>query len=110
MALEEAVFDAGHEVIGIADSANKAVALAVAARPDLTIMDVRLIGTRDGVDAAVEIYERCGTRSLFASAHDDFETKKRAELAVPLGWLAKPYTVAALNLALAQAVRELNLQ
>jgi hypothetical protein len=48
-------------------------------------MDVRLSGARDEVDAAVEIYERCGTRSLFASAHDDFEKNKRAEQAVPLG-------------------------
>jgi DNA-binding NarL/FixJ family response regulator len=82
----------GFEVVGIAASADEAVRLAQSERPALVVMDVRLMGARDGVDAALEIFKTSGIRSLFVTAHYDDETKKRAEAAQPLGWLAKPYT------------------
>jgi DNA-binding NarL/FixJ family response regulator len=98
---------AGFEVIGVATSANEAVVLAAAERPDLVIMDIRLEGIVDGVDAAIEIFNSCGIRSLFASAYQDSETRRRAEPCSPLGWLAKPYMMSALVEAVREALREL---
>lgn len=54
-------------------------------------MDIYLPGKRDGVDAAVEIFQRFGIRSVFASALSDAAVKARAEFAQPLGWLAKSF-------------------
>jgi DNA-binding NarL/FixJ family response regulator len=106
MELESALTEVGFVVVGIANSADEAVALATAERPVLAIMDIRLNGQRDGVDAALEIFSTLGIRSIFATAHHGAAVKARAEPAAPLGWLSKPYTmnsaVAAINVALAE--------
>jgi two-component system, response regulator PdtaR len=46
--------DAGAQVLGTAASAEAAEALARDLQPDAVLMDVRLFGDRDGVDAAVQ--------------------------------------------------------
>jgi len=51
---------------------------------------------RDGIDAARELFAELNIRCIFATAHDDPHTRKRAEPYAPLGWLAKPYTMASL--------------
>lgn len=89
--IEAALAAANYEVLGTAVSASEAVAMATTHDPDLVIMDVRLQGARDGVDAAVDIYDELGIRSLFISANDDPATRKRAEAAKPAGWLSKPF-------------------
>ena len=104
MELEAGLRDAGCEVIGIAVSAEEAVILAERERPLLVVMDIRLSGERDGVDAALEIHRRLGIRSLFASAHGDADVRARAEAARPLGWIGKPYRVSALVAAVRNAL------
>ena len=89
---EAALSDAGFEVVGVAVSAEEAVTLAATRQPAVAIMDIRLAGTRDGIDAALEIFRRSGIRSIFATAHNDPHTRARAAPAQPLGWLPKPYT------------------
>jgi DNA-binding NarL/FixJ family response regulator len=89
---EIALRDAGFEIVGIASAADEAVEVARSERPNVVIMDVRLIGDRDGIDAALEIYRATGIRCIFATAHSDPETRRRAHAAEPLGWLPKPYT------------------
>ena len=54
-------------------------------------MDIRLAGRRDGVEAALKLFRSFGIRSIFASAHADPDTLKRAAPASPIGWLQKPY-------------------
>jgi two-component system, response regulator PdtaR len=103
--MEGRLVEAGYEVVGTAGSAEEAISLARAHNPDLAIMDIRLAGLRDGVDAAVELFREHGTRSIFATAHDDPRTRRRAAAAEPLGWLRKPYSpddlIAAVKAALA---------
>ncbi len=90
--LEEMFLMLGAEVVGIAHSAAEAVRLSEATRPDFLTMDVHLLGERDGVSAAVEIYERFGLRSVFITAFGDARTAERAQAARPFGWLTKPVT------------------
>jgi len=89
---ETALIDAGYEVVDIVTTADAAVKAAVERRPALILMDIYLRGQRDGIDAALEIFERCGIRSIFASALADPSSKARADAARPLAWLAKPFT------------------
>src|SRR5688572_27286756 len=63
MELEEGLREAGCRVTGIAANAEQAFAMAEADRPLLVVMDIRLAGARDGVDAAIEIHRRLGIRS-----------------------------------------------
>lgn len=89
--IEHHLVRAGFGVVGIASGADEAVELAERHRPNLVVMDVRLRGADDGVDAAIRIRERFGIASVFATAHSDPVTRQRAERAEPAGWLRKPY-------------------
>ena len=78
--------------VGITASAEEAIELAARERPDLILMDVRLAGSLDGIDAATDIHSRLGIRSLFVTAHSDPDTRQRGERANPVGWVLKPFS------------------
>jgi len=103
MQTEIALTEAGFDVVGVATTADEAVALARQHRPSLAVMDIRLAGHRDGIDAAGELFRELGIRCVFATAHDDQRTRALAEPFAPLGWLAKPYTMASLVAAVQKA-------
>lgn len=94
--------EAGYAVLGIAVSAEEAVDACVPELPDLVLMDIRLLGPRDGVDAALEIRERFGIGSIFVSAHDDANVRARAAAARPLGWIVKPVSAVELIRSIAE--------
>lgn len=96
MSVEDALAHEGFEVAGVLRTAEEAIDRAGAVRPAFAIMDIRLAGVRDGVDAAIEIFRRYGIRCIFATAHADAEIQARALAASPLGWLQKPYSMHAL--------------
>lgn len=98
---------AGLEIAGIANSAEESLELAAAERPALVVMDIRLNGKRDGVDAALELFATHGIRCVFATAHQTADAHARAEPAQPLAWVPKPYTMRTLVEVVRQAVREL---
>lgn len=104
MQAESALIDSGFSVIGIASTAEEAVVLARRHRPALAVMDVRLSGSRDGIEAAGELFRELGVRCIFATAHDDQLTRSRAEPFAPLGWLAKPYTMMSLVALVREAI------
>ena len=95
--LEMLLAEIGIEVVGSANTGEKALALAAETRPDFLTMDVKLPGERDGISTAVEIFGRHGIRSIFVSAYKDAELFERAQAAEPLGWLRKPVSLGALR-------------
>jgi two-component system, response regulator PdtaR len=95
----------GHSAVGIAVSGDEAVRLAERERPDVILMDIRLLGPRDGIDAAAEILSRFGIRSLFLTANSDLGTRGRAAAVNPIGFLEKPLTRQRLETALRDARR-----
>ena len=102
--LETTLRTAGFDVVGVTGNAVEAVRLAEAHQPSVVIMDVRLAGDRDGIDAAIEIFERFGIRCIFATAHHDPGTIARASRANAAGWLSKPYSSESLLAAVEAAV------
>lgn len=94
---------AGHSVVGTAASAIEAVQVTERERPDLVLMDVRLIGDRDGIEAATEIWQRFAIRSLFVSANLDEAARAKAAAANPAGFVEKPFTPGSLLDAVAAA-------
>lgn len=107
MALEEVLGMLGFVVVGIEDNADDAVAAAERLRPDIVMMDIRLLGPRDGIEAAVAIRKRTGIRCIFTSAFGDPETRHRAAECDPFGFVRKPYFPAELQRALSQATETL---
>jgi len=81
MQTEVALTTAGFEVVGPATTAEEAVALAGEAQPTLAVMDIRLASTRDGIDAARQLYQEFAIRCIFATAH---EMRTRADAPSPM--------------------------
>ena len=104
--MEVALRDAGFVVTGVAASADEAIALAQSTAPDLAIVDIRLYGARDGVEAALIMFRDHAIRCIFATAHADPVVRERAAPAVPLGWLQKPYTMSLLIDTVRQALAQ----
>lgn len=99
----EALVLFGYEPVGPVATQREAVRLAVETRPDLVVMDVRL-AEGNGIAAAIEIRERTGIRSVFATTNVDTPTKARAKAACPAGWVGKPYAEDDIAEALAAAL------
>lgn len=80
-----------YEVVGVASSAQDAVAAAEQKRPDLILMDIMLTGKPDGVDAAIQIRSRFHIPIVFLTAYADDTTLDRAKEAEPFGYILKPF-------------------
>ncbi len=105
--MEAALGEEGFEIAGVASTGKEALQLNEAQSPTLVVMDIRLAGDRDGIDTALELFRLHGVRCIFASAHSDDDTRRRAAPAAPLGWLQKPYTMASLTAMVRAAFKEL---
>ncbi|MBP2292252.1 response regulator [Azospirillum rugosum] len=80
----------GLRVCGTAATAEQAIALAQQHRPSLVLMDVRLKGQADGVDAAIEIHRTVGSSVIFITGSREPETVQRIQQDHPAGVLFKP--------------------
>ncbi len=74
----------------MASSKDEAVALARQANPDYIIMDIRLSGEGDGIDAAREIMSTNDTNVIFITGYSGGGVKERAMELNPHAYLVKP--------------------
>ena len=84
------VEEMGYVVCGVAATAREAVDLAQAHRPDIVLMDVRLKGDEDGVDAALAIHATTGSKVIFITGSREPATMARIELDHATAVLFKP--------------------
>jgi DNA-binding NtrC family response regulator len=80
-----------YEVVALVPSGPEAIAKAVELRPDLVLMDIKLQGAMEGIEAAVKIREQTGPPIVFLTAFADERTLERAKRACPYGYLTKPF-------------------
>ena len=78
---------AGLEVVGTADTAEKALALARNVKPDVILMDIELAGEMDGIEAARAIKKESPQIGIvILSAHDDPRYVTSLPLGESAGW------------------------
>ncbi len=80
----------GHVVLATLPRGEDAVTLAMQERPDLVLMDIRLDGRIDGIEAARAIREHCQSPVIFLTAYADDPTLERAAGTEASGYLLKP--------------------
>jgi PAS domain S-box-containing protein len=81
----------GYTVPEIASSGEEAINKALQISPDLVLMDIRLKGKMDGIEAAQEIYRRLNIPVIYLTAYADDNTLERAKITEPFGYLIKPF-------------------
>jgi PAS domain S-box-containing protein len=81
----------GYAVPAPVATGEEALDLVTKAPPDLVLMDIRLNGQVDGVDAARQIKERFEVPVIYLTAYADETTVQRAKLTEPFGYLLKPF-------------------
>lgn len=94
----------GLEVCGVADTAEEAVALAREHDPRLVLMDMRLRGDLDGVDAAIAIHEQVGARVIFVTGSREPATIERIATDHPAATLFKPVSSQQLRRVVADTI------
>jgi len=92
----------GFDVCGIATTADTAVDLARQHHPTHVLMDVRLDGQRDGVDAANVIQRDIDTRIIYCTGSSEPSTVDRINKDHPFAVLFKPIDPQQLGQALLQ--------
>ncbi|MDW7732432.1 MAG: response regulator [Methanolobus sp.] len=81
----------GYVVPSVAASGKDAISKAKGFLPDLVLMDIRLKGEMDGIEAAQEIRTQLGIPVIYLTAHSDEETLERAKQTEPDGYILKPF-------------------
>jgi CheY-like chemotaxis protein len=82
----------GYTVVALAVSGVEAIQKALALRPDIVLMDIRLQGDMDGVEAAQQIQAATAIPVVFMTAYVDDATQQRIRATSPYGCLHKPFT------------------
>jgi two-component system cell cycle sensor histidine kinase/response regulator CckA len=103
--IESLVREQGHEVCGLVPDGEAAVEQAADLDAELVLMDVRLAGHMDGIEAARLIREQRGTPVIFITAHGDETTRARINTILPgTPVLAKPISAERLREAIESAL------
>ncbi len=100
----------GYRVPETAATGKDALRLVDALRPALVLMDIKLQGKMDGIEAAHTIRASHGIPVVFLTSHSDEGTLSRAKLAEPYGYLLKPFDERELRTAIEVALHKHGLE
>ena len=81
----------GYHIPAVASSGEEALQKAEETRPDLVLMDIRLKGPMNGVEAAEELRRRFNIPVVYLTAYADDHTLHRAKVTEPFGYILKPF-------------------
>ena len=81
----------GYIVTAVISSGEVALQNVVETCPDLVLMDIKLKGPIDGIQAAEQIRKEFQIPVVYLTAYTDEETLNRAKLTEPYGYILKPF-------------------
>jgi PAS domain S-box-containing protein len=80
----------GYRVTATLPEGRPAIEKAAQDRPDLILMDIKLKGKLDGIQAASKIRETMDIPVIYLTAYADSKTIQRAKITAPFGYIVKP--------------------
>ncbi|MBW4576676.1 MAG: response regulator [Aphanothece sp. CMT-3BRIN-NPC111] len=95
--IESTLNTLGYDVIAVVPSGEEAIQEAATSKPDLVLMDIRLKGSMDGIQASESIIKHFNIPVVYLTAHADAATLERAKITTPFGYLVKPFEESALH-------------
>ena len=103
--IEKRLKKLGYVVFASVASGEAALEKVAEFRPDLVLMDIRLKGQLDGIEAAEQIRVDFGTPVIYLTAYADEVTLQRAKVTEPFGYIVKPFDERDLQVAIEIALR-----
>ncbi|MCP4130468.1 MAG: hybrid sensor histidine kinase/response regulator [bacterium] len=94
----------GYTVPGIVNSGKKAIEQAEKLEPDLVLMDIRLKGKMDGIEAAEYIRLNFDIPVVYLTAYTNNTIIERAKISEPFGYIVKPVQEKELYIAIEMAL------
>lgn len=101
--IEKMVKNLGHRVLAKVRSGEEAVSLAESLKPDLILMDIRLQGEMDGIEAMNEIRKGSDIPVIYITGNTDQMYRNRIQRSEYLDFLTKPITIEDLTQSFSQA-------
>lgn len=100
----------GYLVAGMASTGEEALAQAAALRPDLVLMDIKLKGEMDGIEAAHRLRSAGPVPVVYLTAYTDDDTLRRAKVSEAFGYLLKPFEDRELRTTIEMALYKHNME
>ena len=100
LVIENMIKELGHTVVAKAVSGEEAVELAENHQPDLVLMDIRLKGEMDGIEAVTAIREKINTAVIYLTGNSDRVNYDRAQSTDFIDLITKPFTISDLTKSL----------
>lgn len=94
----------GYDIAGVADNAQDARKIFTSHEVDLVLMDIHIMGEKDGVETAMELMSIKQVPLIYLTAYTDHETIQRVKNTYPAAFLAKPYDIQHVHIAIELAV------
>lgn len=89
--IERFLLQKGYQVVGKAISYEEAISLYKETQPDLVLLDIRLNGSKTGINVAQYIQKQAVSKPfIFLSSQIDAESINGAKSTFPVGYLSKP--------------------
>ena len=102
--LKESVTTFGHTLTTSCATGKDALHIIGEESPDIVLMDIKLEGEIDGIQAAMEINKLHDIPIIFISGYDDRDTIENVLPVMPAGFLVKPIDVRELKINLDLAI------
>lgn len=93
MLIQKQMKDIGYMISGHVTTGEKAITHARENHPDIVLMDIRLAGKIDGIEAAGIIKSESDIAVIFITSYNDRSIREKAEMLNPLGYLEKPLEI-----------------
>lgn len=88
--LERILWRLGYDVMGPCLAGEVALRMAAQERPDVALMDIRLVGRISGITTAIELRELYDVPSVFLTGQNTEQARLLAQEARPAAFLIKP--------------------
>jgi len=97
ISLQRSLVRLGYAVGEIAATGEQAIQFAREQNPDIILMDIRLLGEMDGIEAARQIGLFLPAPIIFTTGYSDPALKVRAMTLKPIAYLIKPVDARQIN-------------
>ncbi len=95
--IQQKLIKLGYDVPAYLSTGEEAIAETEKLQPNLVIMDIKLDGKIDGIEAGQQIRSRFDIPIIYLTAYGDKHTLERVKLSEPDGYIMKPFNIKELH-------------